>query len=272
VAKVGTHIRLETNILDVIQKAIRLNLPHFQTFAASDTGANLKFSPAEVTEFIQLRRKHFQNLYLHSSYWVNLARENPRSYSTFLRELHIAEQLEFTHFIIHPGAANPAHDTQQSLRILANNLNKAVQTYPNITLLLENTAHGGHNIGSDIKNFQLLIPMLKFPEKIKFCIDTSHAHAYGYDLINADSRAKFIELLEKTISIAKIDLIHLNDTYEKLGSKIDRHLVPGEGQIGSAALQAFIQHPSLKEIPIILELPKIEEGDEIEIVTEISTW
>lgn len=271
-AQVGIHIRLEHSIVDVIQKAIRLGLPHFQTFAASDTGTSLKFSATEVTSFLELRRMHFKNLYLHSSYWVNLARENPRSYRTFLRELHIAQQLEFTHFIIHPGAANPAHDTEQSLRILANNLNNAVEAYPNINLLLENTAHGGHNIGSDIENFRRLIPMLKFPDKIKFCIDTSHAHAYGYDLLTPAAQAKFIELLASTISLDKIDLIHLNDTREQLGSKIDRHLIPGDGQIGTKALKAFVQHPQLKHIPIILELPKVEEPDEAAIVAEISVW
>ncbi len=271
-AQVGIHIRLEKNLIDIIQKAIKLNLPHFQTFAVSDNGANLKFNPEEVASYLELRRKYFKNLYLHSSYWVNLARENPRGYRTFLRELQVAKQLEFTHFIIHPGAANPLQEPEQALRILANNLNKACETHPDIILLLENTAHGGNNIGSDLINFKQLIPLLKFPDKIKFCIDTSHAHAYGYDLIDTESQNKFIALLEECISISNIDLIHLNDTSEKLGSKIDRHLAPGEGRIGREPLQRFIQHPSLKHIPVILELPKAELTDEAKIITEISSW
>ncbi len=57
------------------------------------------------------------------------------------------------------------------------------------------------------------------------------------------------------IGLSRIELIHLNDTREKKGSKIDRHEVPGKGLIGEDALKMFINQPELAHVPILLELP-----------------
>lgn len=269
---IGIHIRLTSTINDVIEKAIRLKLPVFQTFAVTDEGHVIRLTPSMVERYLELKRKHFDNVYLHSSYWVNLSRDNLRSYRTFLKELALAQKLEFTHYILHPGAAENKLKKDANILILAKNLNLILSQNLPVHILLENTAHGGRSIGSDLEDFKTLLKYLDQPNKINFCIDTSHAYAYGYDLTSEQDVEKFIELLKSTVTIEKIKLIHLNDTTEKLGAKIDKHHAPGHGNIGKASLKKLIQHPKLKHIPIIMELPKLEEHEELAIITEVKNW
>lgn len=270
--QIGIHIRLTSTINDVIKKAIRLNLPIFQTFAVTDLGHVIKLTPADIESYLQLRRNHFKDLYLHSSYWVNLSRDNQKSYKTFLKELNLAKQLEFTHFILHPGAAEVKSKKDAGITILAKHLNSVLSDNLPLTILLENTAHGGRSIGSNLHDFKDLLSQIEFPDKLQFCIDTSHAYAYGYDLASSDGLENFIKILEETVTLQKIALIHLNDTTEKLGAKIDKHELPGQGHIGEDLLKKFIQHPALKDIPIIMELPKLEEPEEIDIIQKVKSW
>lgn len=270
--QIGIHIRLTSTINDVINKAIRLNLPLFQTFAVTDLGHVIKLEQADIDNYLILRRKHFKNLYLHSSYWVNLSRDNQRSYKTFLRELALAQKLEFTHFILHPGAAEMKSKKDAGISTLAKYLNSVLTSDSPIKILLENTAHGGRSIGSNLHDFKDLLKQITHPEKLEFCIDTSHAYAYGYDLSTQTGLNEFIELLKETITLEKIALIHLNDTTENLGAKIDKHELPGHGHIGKDLLKMFVQHSNLKHIPIIMELPKLEEPDELKIIQEVQDW
>ena len=270
--QIGIHIRLTSTINDVIQKAIRLGLPLFQTFAVTDLGHVIKLEQADIDSYLNLRRKHFKDLYLHSSYWVNLSRDNQKSYKTFLKELNLAKKLEFTHFILHPGAAEMKSKKEAGITILAKHLNSVLSSNLNLTILLENTAHGGRSIGSNLDDFKILLKQINFPEKLQFCIDTSHAYAYGYDLASDTGLEQFINVLTETVTLEKIALIHLNDTTEKLGAKIDKHELPGHGLIGKDLLKKFIQHPMLKNIPIIMELPKLEEPEELTIIQEVRNW
>ena len=270
--RIGIHIRLTSTINEVIEKAIRLNLPLFQTFAVTDQGRVIKLEAHEINSYLELRRKYFKNLYLHSSYWVNLSRNNLRSYKTFIKELSLAQKLEFTHFIVHPGASETKNKKEAGILTLAKNLNTALADNPPLTILLENTAHGGRSIGSNLEDFKILLNEIKYPEQIQFCIDTSHAYAYGYNLASTEGLHQFITTLKNTITLEKVALIHLNDTTENLGAKIDKHHQPGYGLIGKSSLYNLIQYPQLKQIPIIMELPKLDESEEIRIIQEVETW
>lgn len=267
--RTSIHIRLTSTVNAVIEKALRMRLPIFQTFALTENGHVIRPTKSAIDEYLALRRSHFKNLYLHGSYWINLAREQQRSYKTFLRELNLAKTLEFTHFVLHPGAAENKIKKEQGLLTLVKNLNRVLSENLDLTILLENTAHGGRSLGSNLADFTFILNEIQFPEKIGFCLDTSHAYAYGYDLRNS---AEFIKTLQTHIPLEKIALIHLNDTNEKLGAKIDRHAIPGEGNIGTNALKNLIQHPQLVHAPIIMELPKYTEAEELEIIHKIANW
>lgn len=259
---VGLHLRLNNSIQEIAQRATDLQLPFFQCFLVRQfTGKLIQCSKEDITNFLSLR-SHFEKLFLHGSYWVNLASAEHNGFPALKRELGLARKLEFTHIILHPGTAKGSSHYKQGIDVLAKALNLLLKLEERIKVVLENTAHGNLTVGSDLTDFYELRQKLDQPERISFCVDTSHAYAYGYDISDPAKQDEFIQLLDETMGIANIVLIHLNDTRQKLGSCIDKHEMIGKGIIGLKPIVRFITHQKLAHIPVLLELPELSEEEE----------
>lgn len=271
--RVGVHIRMRSSLKELQERADFLDLPFFQCFfVPQETGKLIHVTQREIYEFLKLRRTRFDILFCHISYWVNLSSLGNNGFAQLLREINFAKRLEFTHFVLHAGTAKGAADKMQGIDALAKALNILFSCEHTINILLENSCHGNLAIGSDIQDFRLLLEKIDKPERLHFCIDTAHAYSFGYDIANIHEQEKFILLLEETIGIERIKLIHLNDTLEQLGSRIDRHAVIGKGAIGKDALHYFAMHAKLKHIPLLLELPDLSVEDELLVLNEVRGW
>ena len=267
------HLHIDDTLVATAQKALRLNLKFFQCFLAlRSEGRLISFTQKDIEEFIQLRRKYFTNLYLHSSYWVNLSDTRRTHHPLLEQEFELAKKLEFTHVVFHSGSAKGARKKEDSICALARSLNKILAKDHGLTILLENTAHGGNAIGSDLKNFRALLKQIEQPEKLKFCIDIGHAYLFGYDIVSQEGRKKFMNLVDDICGWKNIELIHLNDTQEKCGSKIDQHWPTGEGTIGDEALKSFVIQPEVVDIPVLLEVPMLSEEKQMQILKKVSGW
>ncbi|MDP3889491.1 MAG: deoxyribonuclease IV [bacterium] len=270
---IGLHLRLTESLHELAQKAQNLRLPFFQCFFVFQaTGKLIMLSEKEIQSFVKKYRDVFSGMYLHGSYWINLAGIKNNGYRAFKRELALAKRLSFTHMILHSGSATGAENRIEGINAFASMLNSILKDENEIQIIVENTAHGNMAIGSDIHDFKLLLERLEQPHKIAFSIDTAHAYVYGYDLATEQGQEDFIELIDTSIGVDKVKLIHLNDASYKCGSKIDRHAIIGKGYIGSTMLRRFILHPQLQHIPLILELPVIPEEQEIAILEMVRSW
>lgn len=65
---------------------------------------------------------------------------------------------------------------------------------------------------------------------------------------------------DEVLSLEHIEYLHLNDSKHPLGSEKDEHQHIGEGAIGKAGFQNFINHEALRDLPIVLETPKDDKG------------
>lgn len=272
--QIGLHIRFLGSFSEVASRAIELEIPLFQCFLVlKSTGTLVVFDDADVRRFNELRSQYFGNLYVHGSYWINLASAQHTTHRALLREVSLARRLGFTHIVIHPGSANGGGGTrQEGIAVLAQTLNRLFRQDLGIQFVLENAAHGALSVGGDLTDFALLLSKLEQPHKLLFCIDTAHAYAYGYDISDDVQRSLFIDLLEATIGIDNIALIHLNDTHEACGSKIDKHAIIGSGRIGEDALKAFCLHEKLAHIPLIMELPVVPPEEEVAMLVKVRGW
>jgi len=256
--RIGVHIRLQSSLTQLIEKAQLLDLSFFQCFLVTqEMGKLITTTRHEEEHFLKIRRAYFKDLFCHGSYWINLASLGNNGYRSLCNEVALAKRLEFTHFVLHPGTAKGAREKSQGIDALAFCLNNMLKREKHIAFLLENTCHSNLAIGSDILDFKYLLEKIDYPERIGFCIDTAHAHSYGYDIIDEQAQNDFIALLDNLIGIERIKLIHLNDSHEQMGSYKDRHAVIGEGKIGLRSLMSFALHPQLAHIPLLLELPDI---------------
>lgn len=269
---VGVHLRLVDTLLDVAHQAQQLDISIFQCFfIRQKTERYITPTKKEIDEFLALRSS-FSHLYVHGSYWINIAHDTHMVARTLVREITLAEKLQFSHLVIHPGTTKGTDDRLVGIDVIATTLNQLLKHHTQVQIVLENTAYAGMSVGSALHDFALLKTKLDKPEKIKFCIDTAHAHAYGYDVISPEGQAEFVTLLENTIGVENIVLLHVNDTKEQCGSYIDRHDVLGTGVIGAQALKRFVNHPRLAHIPLLLELPVIPSSELKRIVDEVKKW
>jgi deoxyribonuclease-4 len=271
--KIGLHVRLNHSLTDMIEQALRLKMDFFQCFMVlQGTGTIFTLDDFDVQSYLKLRREHFGDLYMHGSYWINLASISFAKHYSLQHELAMAKKLEFTHMVLHPGSAKGAQSKLEGIDAMARIINATLRTENSVKLVIENGAFGALSVGGDLIDFQLFLTKLDHPEKVLFCIDTAHAHSYGYNLIGAQAQNDFIALLDSTIGINNISLLHLNDTNELCGSKTDRHAVMGQGALGQDVLREFAMHEKLKHIPLLMELPTLSEDEELIILDKVRSW
>jgi deoxyribonuclease IV len=272
VRKIGLHVRIPHTILDALSYAHKLELPIFQFFLIDQIARRpLKIDQQAAQQFKELAQSG-QIPYVHGSYFINLAHLKHAGRKALKREIEQAKQIGTPYIILHPGSATGSLTHQEGIAHVANIMNQLIKQEQDITFILENTAHGGKSVGSDIEDFKQLKKMIDQPERLKFCIDTAHAHTYGYDLSTPQKQEEFINLLDNAIGIDSIALIHLNDSYYEAGSRIDKHAPLGQGTIGQKALKSFVLHPKLSSIPLILELPVLSYEQEVAMLQKVKEW
>ncbi len=269
---IGLHLRVATTINQVLEKALRLGASVVQCFfILQSTNKYIEISEEDAQYSKELIKK-LDAAYLHASYWVNLAGCTRNGWRPFMRELNFAKKFGFTHMIIHPGSATGCETQEQGIECLARALNEALKEDHGVKIVLENGAHGNKSVGSNIEDFRKLQTLLDFPEKVYYCIDTAHAHSFGYDVITKEGQDAFLKLVDDIMG-KQLVLIHLNETTQLQGSRIDQHAEIGKGALGVDALKRFMKHPVCKDIPIILEIPVMEsEEHEEALLKEVSSW
>lgn len=270
---IGLHVRITDSLLELVNRARRLQISIFQLFLMDQSTRKIfTFTQAEIAQFRELRELYFGRLYLHGSYLINLAGVHYNGIQILYKEISLAKKLGFTDVVLHPGSAHGAKEKGVGIDMVAKVLNRVMRNEKNLTFILENTAHGNMSIGSDITDFYYIRQKIDFPEQIRFCIDTSHAHVYGYDIVDPIKRESFITLLDECMGIQNISLIHLNDTDQARGSRIDKHDPIGKGIVGIDVLKKFITDSRFIHIPLIMELPVMNEIQEQDSIAMVIDW
>ena len=72
----------------------------------------------------------------------------------------------------------------------------------------------------------------------------------------------------------RLKAVHVNDSLNPCGAKKDRHARIGEGFLGLDTFRAVVNHPALRELPMVLETPNELPGyaKEIALLKELTTF
>jgi endonuclease IV len=65
---------------------------------------------------------------------------------------------------------------------------------------------------------------------------------------------------DRRIGLARLVMVHLNDSKSERGSHLDRHEHLGAGQIGGAGLGHLVRHPALRHVAFYCETPGMDQG------------
>ena len=143
----------------------------------------------------------------------------------------------------------------------------------NSTIILETGAGVGTEVCTSIFGLSKLYNNFSENEKkrLKFCIDTCHIFAYGYHIGDLDFVDVFCNLIDEFLKWENVACIHLNDSKDKVNSKLDNHADIGKGNIKVDGLKKFVQICAKYNVPIVLETP-CESLSKKEQVTLIKSW
>lgn len=269
---IGLHLRLTESFTDLAHKAIALQLPIFQCFLLRQSTTRLVQPTLQDINSFTALRDHFKDLFIHATYWTNFASPQDISLNVFKKELTLAQRLGFNYMVIHPGSAKGALSKEVGLDRLVMRLNHILHYARDMRIVLENTAHGDLSIGGDLYDFKYVLDRCEYPEKLFFCIDTAHAHVWGYPLATSDDQNNFFNIIAQTIGFERIVLLHLNNTDQPCGSHIDKHVALDQGVFDVATLKSFILHPQLMHVPIIMELPVCDGQAEKQALEQVKGW
>ncbi len=195
----------------------------------------------------------------HDSYLINLSHPEPdglkKSRTAFLDEMKRCEQLGLDRLNFHPGSHLKKCTEKECLVTIAESINQALAETRGVTVVIENTAGQGTNVGYRFEHLAELIERIDDRTRIGVCIDTCHTFTAGYDLRTETAWTKTFDTFNKVIGFHYLQGVHLNDSKKDLGSRVDRHNSLGKGFIGIDCFRFLMEDSRFNGIPLILETP-----------------
>jgi len=208
---------------------------------------------------------NYKMVFIHGSYQINMGGDLIPShtdlYNTgieiFLNEIVWATKINSSGIVVHMGKNvsnryDPIHIYNNMVKFIVELFKKLRSLNIKLQILLETPAGQGGEMCWNLEEFVDFITRFRsqsFYSQLGICIDTCHIFQAGYDLNNSGVIKRVHQILKPVKD--KIKLIHLNDSFHSVGSRIDRHEQIGRGQIQTDKLIEFIL--PYKSIPMILE-------------------
>ena len=193
----------------------------------------------------------------HDSYLINLGHPEPaalkKSRAAFLDEMQRCEQLGLELLNFHPGSHLKKVSEEESLVLVAESINRALDSTRGVTAVIENTAGQGSNLGYRFEHLAMIIDRVEDKARVGVCLDTCHTFTAGYDLRSREACDRTFEEFAEIIGFDYLRGVHLNDSKPDLGARVDRHESLGKGKLGWAVFRYIMNDDRFDEIPMVLE-------------------
>ena len=257
---IGCHLSPTNGYLAMGNDALSIGADTFQFFTRNPRGSRARtIDPEDAAALGALQRAHaFAPTVAHAPYTLNPCSADARvrefAHMTMEDDLRRLGQLPCSLYNFHPGS-HTGQGVETGIRLTAALLSEMLPAVPNgATLLIETMAGQGSEIGGTFEQVAALIDAAGGDARLGVCLDTCHVFAAGYDL--SGDLDGVLAAFDRTVGLARLRAVHLNDSLHPLGSHRDRHARIGEGQLGLAALQRVTRHPALAHLPFLLETPQ----------------
>lgn len=269
----GCHLSASGGNAAMVKTALSIGANTFAFFTRNPRGSKAKpEDPADAAKAAaMLEENHFGKLIAHGAYTMNLctADADARAFAAGILEddLRRMAALPGNFYNFHPGS-HVGQGTQAGIDYIAAALKNALRhDYP-VTVLLETMAGKGSEIGGRFEELRDILDAVG-SENVGVCLDTCHVYDGGYDIVN-DLNGVLAEF-DRVIGLDRLHALHLNDSKNPFASHKDRHECLGKGSLGLETFRRIVNHPQLKDKPMILETPNELPGyaEEIRILREM---
>jgi deoxyribonuclease-4 len=203
-----------------------------------------------------------ERVIVHAAYVLNTASDDDEKWSRaaagLAKELERSTAVGAGGVCFHPGAAMDG-DRLAAVARVARAMTQALERVPAGTrLLVENTAGAGMTLGRTPDEVGAILAAVPKPLRARtgYGLDTCHLFSAGHDITK--SEAALGRILDEFEAAAgePPSFFHLNDSDGALGSNRDRHVLIGEGKIGTPAFGWLLHDPRSRGVPLILETPQ----------------
>ncbi len=272
--KLGLHLSITGSIDRAVDRAVEKSCNTLQIFSRNPRGWLSRTLELMETENFKgkLRASGIWPVFIHTPYLLNLASPKEdvyqKSIGVLKDELRRADELNVPYVVTHLGS-HLGHGKIKGFKRIIDAVNKSFPAVENdVVLLLENTAGTKHSMGSSLEDIEYIVSRITDGERVGVCFDTCHAFATGYDLGSRGAVERALQRFDEVIGLAKLKLVHLNDSKGSLGSRIDRHEHIGMGKIGERGFRNILRS-RLGQLPLILETPIDERRTDVENLEKV---
>jgi deoxyribonuclease-4 len=257
--KIGAHVSTAGGLHTGFARASAIGAECMQVFeSAPHQWGTARLTDEQIAAFIEQRdASDVKPVFIHGKYLMNLASPDAKifktSASTLRSSLNIATRIGAVGVIFHTGS-HKGQGLEQVFDQICDAATRVLAETEDSWMIFENTAGGGDTIGSKFEDLGRIVKQINNP-RAKVCMDTCHAFAAGYDLSNKKGVDAAMKEFDATIGFENLAAIHCNDSKTPLGAGRDLHENIGDGHIGRAGFEALLAHKSLRDVPLLLEVP-----------------
>ena len=258
---VGAHVSTSGGVFNAPINAHKIGATAFALFTKNQRQWKAKpFDSETIDKFHQNMEKfNFQphQVLPHDSYLINLGHpekeKREKSLNAFIDEVERCRVLGLDRLNFHPGSHLRKISEKESLDLIVESLNIVLDKTEGVSLVIENTAGQGSNLGYKFEHLAYIIDGIEDRSRIGVCLDTCHLFSSGYDIRTEEEYRKTMEKFDEVVGFEYLMGMHLNDSKVKLGSRVDRHHSLGKGEIGLEPFKLIMNDDRMENIPLILE-------------------
>lgn len=239
--------------------ALSIGANTFQFFLRTPRGSKAKELDREDAASLMalLKERDMLPIVAHAPYTLNPCAADPRvqEFAAMVMKDDLERMKAFPGnlYNFHPGS-HVGQGAETGIEKTAALLNALLTPETLATVLIETMAGQGSEIGGAFEEVAEIIRRVELSDLVGVCMDTCHVFAAGYDI--AHDLDGVLEAFDRAVGLDRLKALHVNDSLFPLGSHKDRHAPIGKGHIGLDALLAFVNHPALTALPMILETPQ----------------
>ncbi len=249
-----------------------------QVFASNPRGwAMPEANPVADEEFRSKAAALDILTYVHAPFLINLGSPTVGTYENSVAStaysLKRGAEIGALGVVIHTGSAVDVNNVENAWKQIHEGMMPVLNALGDDApmLLLEPTAGQGQSLVKKLDDLTNYLKALEYHPKVGICLDTCHVFAAGHDIAKKGGMTETIDLLIEIAGAERFQLVHANDSMDVCGALKDRHQNIGEGHIGLAAFQEMLDHPVMKNVPMVLETPGMEpkHGKEIAMLKKM---
>ncbi len=263
----GCHLSSGEGNLAMVQTANAIGANTFAFFTRNPRGSKAKKEDLQdaAAAMSAMAQAQFGPLVAHGAYTMNLCTKDPeaRAFAAdiLFDDLRRMAALPGNYYNFHPGC-HVGQGVQTGIDQICEALSRALAQDVPVTVLLETMAGKGSEIGGTFQELRAILDGVG-DSRVGICLDTCHVWDGGYDIVH--DLDGVLEQFQQVIGLERLKALHLNDSKNPLGSHKDRHETIGNGALGLETFRKIVNHPLLKDKPMILETPNQLPGYAAEI-------